>query len=113
MSTAEKEKFDLNDDFMVQINERFDRLEHAQLFQKAVLTFDEASRYSGIKKSYLYKLTASGEIPHYKPNGKLIFIDRIEFEAWLRRNRIKTVSELEDKAASIVTLNKKGPGKGQ
>lgn len=31
---------------------------------KAVLTSDEAAQYMGISKSYLYKLTMRGEIPH-------------------------------------------------
>ena len=27
-------------------------------------------------RSYLYKLTASGNIPHSKPNGKMIFFEK-------------------------------------
>lgn len=34
---------------------------------KAVLTSTEAAAYMGVSKSYLYKLTMKGEIPHYKP----------------------------------------------
>ena len=37
---------------------------------KEVLTSDEAARYLGISKSYLYKLTMQQKIPHYKPMGK-------------------------------------------
>ena len=32
---------------------------------KEVLTSDEAARYMGISKSYLYKLTMRQQIPHY------------------------------------------------
>jgi excisionase family DNA binding protein len=105
-----KAEIQTKNSFWAKIDERFDRLEQSQLYQKAVLTFDEASRYSGIKKSYLYKLTSRGELPHYKPNGKMIFIDRIELETWLLRNRIKPVDELEKEAATYVTLNRKGSG---
>ena len=31
---------------------------------KEVLTSDECAKYMGISKSYLYKLTMRGEIPH-------------------------------------------------
>ena len=35
-------------------------------------------------KQRLYKLSASGAIPHYKQEGRLLF-NRGELEAWLRR----------------------------
>jgi excisionase family DNA binding protein len=55
---------------------------------KEVLTSDEAARYMGISKSYLYKLTMTGEIPHYKPTGKLCYFNRAELEQWLLKHRI-------------------------
>ena len=48
--------------------------------KKDVLTSDEAARYMGISKSYLYKLTMRGEIPHYKPMGKMCYFNRTELE---------------------------------
>jgi len=36
---------------------------------KEVLTSEEAAKYMGISKSYLYKLTMRQQIPHYKPMG--------------------------------------------
>ena len=36
---------------------------------KEVLTSDEAAKYMGVSKSYLYKLTMRQQIPHYKPSG--------------------------------------------
>jgi len=47
---------------------------------KEVLTSDEAARYMGISKSYLYKLTMRGEIPHFKPMGKMCYFNRVELE---------------------------------
>ena len=69
------------------ILERLDRLEKLLAGHKEVLTFDEACDYTGISRSYLYKLTASGKIPHSKPNGKMIFFDKDEIVRWLLQNK--------------------------
>ena len=58
------------------ILERLDRLEKLLVGHKEVLTFDEACDYTGISRSYLYKLTASGKIPHSKPTEKCSFSRR-------------------------------------
>lgn len=73
---------------------------------KAVLTATETARYLGISKSYLYKLTMRGAIPHYKPMGKMCYFDRAEVEAWLHTNRAATATEIADRA------NKMTMGKG-
>lgn len=65
---------------------------------KEVLTSDEAARYMGISRSYLYKLTMRKEIPHYKPMGKVVYFNRAELEQWLQSNRVSTTSEVEQKA---------------
>ena len=65
---------------------------------KEVLTSDEAAKYMGISKSYLYKLTMKQQIPHYKPMGKMCYFNRLELEGWLQGNRIATDSELNQQA---------------
>jgi len=65
---------------------------------KEVLTSDEAAKYMGISKSYLYKLTMKGEIPHYKPMGKMCYFNRAELEQWLQFNRVSTSTEISDRA---------------
>lgn len=65
---------------------------------KEVLTSDEAARYMGVSKSYLYKLTMRREIPHYKPRGKMCYFNRHELEAWLQSNRVSTEEELDRRA---------------
>ncbi len=65
---------------------------------KEVLTSDEAAQYMGISKSYLYKLTMRGEIPHYKPMGKMCYFNRAELEEWLQSNRVATATEIADRA---------------
>jgi excisionase family DNA binding protein len=65
---------------------------------KEVLTSDEVARYMGISKSYLYKLTMRGDIPHYKPMGKICYFNRQEVEQWLQRNKVATNEEIEKQA---------------
>lgn len=65
---------------------------------KEVLTSDEAARYMGISKSYLYKLTMRQQIPHYKPMGKMCYFNRLELEKWLQGNRVATDGELSQQA---------------
>jgi excisionase family DNA binding protein len=70
------------------ILERLDRLERLMTAHKEVLTFEETCDYTGISRSYLYKLTSSGNIPHSKPNGKLIFFEKKKLNDWLLQNSI-------------------------
>ncbi|MDL2224442.1 helix-turn-helix domain-containing protein [Bacteroidales bacterium OttesenSCG-928-M06] len=65
---------------------------------KEVLTTDEAAKYMGISRSYLYKLTSRKEIPHYKPMGKVCYFNRSELECWLQCNRVATATEINDRA---------------
>ena len=69
---------------------------------KEVLTSDEAAKYMGVSKSYLYKLTMTKQIPHYKPTGKICYFNRKELEQWLQLNRIATDEELSLKAQSYI-----------
>ncbi len=78
------------------ILERLDRLEKLLIANKKVLTFEETCDYTGISRSYLYKLTASGNIPHSKPNGKLIFFERKKIVRWLLQNERKSILEIRD-----------------
>lgn len=67
---------------------------------KEVLTSDEAAKYMGVSKSYLYKLTMRQQIPHFKPMGKMCYFNRQELEQWLQSNRVATVTEIEQRAQS-------------
>jgi excisionase family DNA binding protein len=68
---------------------------------KEVLTSDEAAKYMGVSKSYLYKLTMQQKIPHYKPMGKMCYFNRLELEEWLQANRVATTDELSRMAQKI------------
>lgn len=89
------------------ILERLDRIERLLSFSKEVLTFDETCDYTGISRSYLYKLTANRQIPHSKPNGKMIFFERSKLNAWLGQNPRKSISEIEKEALEYTTRTKK------
>ena len=56
---------------------------------KEVLTSDEAARYLGISKSYLYKLTMNRQIPHYKPTGKMCYFNRVKLEKWAQKYKVE------------------------
>lgn len=65
---------------------------------KEVLTSNEAAKYMGVSKSYLYKLTMRQQIPHYKPMGKMVYFNRLELEQWLQNNRVSTANEISQQA---------------
>lgn len=88
---------------LLSIEERLQNIETLLLSQKTVMSFDEMAVYSGLSKSYLYKLTCTGGVPCYKPNGKNIYFDRKEVDQWLLRNRKATNEELDSQASTYLT----------
>ncbi len=74
---------------------------------KEVLTSDEAAKYMGISKSYLYKLTMRQQIPHYKPLGKMCYFNRAELEQWLQSNRVATNEDISQQAQAYC-MKKRG-----
>ena len=73
---------------------------------KEVLTAEEVSLYTGLSKSYIYKLTMNRQIPHYKPTGKVVFFNRREIEEWLQSNKVKTEAELNEEANNYFRKNR-------
>jgi excisionase family DNA binding protein len=88
------------------INEQLELIVSLLLSQKSVLNFDEVALYTGLSKSYLYKLSSQGGIPCYKPHGKHIYFNKLEIDNWLLQNRKATNTELDNQASTFVTLNK-------
>ena len=56
--------------------DRLEVLTNALLTNKQTLNINEAAAFAGLAVSYLYKLTSTQEIPHYKPRGKIIYFDK-------------------------------------
>ena len=88
------------------IEERIEELESLVYATKNVLSFDEASKYLNLSKSYLYKLTSAQQIPHYKPQGKMIYFEKDALEAWLRQNPVKTQTQIAQEASHYVLTHK-------
>lgn len=84
---------------------RVEELERKMFLNKNILSFDEASEFLNLSKSYLYKLTSANLISHYKPQGKMLYFEKTELEAWLRQNPVKTQSQIEQDVQKYV-LNK-------
>ena len=83
---------------------RLNNIEELLLTQKTVLKLDEVILLTGLSKSYLYKLTSTGGIPCYKPQGKHIFFKKTEVEDWLLQNRKTTTVEIDEMANNHIIL---------
>ncbi|WP_158837795.1 helix-turn-helix domain-containing protein [Polaribacter sp. L3A8] len=92
---------------IIELNQRFDKLEKLLLSNKTVLTFEEGCEYTSIKPSYMYKLTSTKSIPHSKPNGKVIFFNKEKLESWMLQNEIKSKQDIESEALSYTLKNRK------
>jgi len=76
--------------------------QYSLLAAKTVLTLNDVALLTGLSKSHLYKMTCQKQIPYYRPNGKQIYFDRGEVEAWMKQNRVSTTQEAEQTAARYV-----------
>ena len=83
---------------------QLNNIEELLLTQKTVLKLDEVVLLTGLSKSYLYKLTSTGGIPCYNPQGKHIFFKKTEVEDWLLQNRKTTTVEIDEMANNHIIL---------
>lgn len=86
------------DEKVEQLQKRVTDLENVLNAAKDVMNLEEAALFTGMSKSSLYKLTHRQVIPHYKPNGKLIYFEKTELLNWMRQNRISSSTEIGEKA---------------
>ncbi len=68
------------------------------LLKKEVLNFNETALYLEVSHSHLYKLTSTGAIPAYKPNGKKLYFNRKELDVWLLSNKQVSTDEIGQQA---------------
>ena len=96
-----------------ELEARLRGIETLLLSQKIVLNFDETASYTGLSKSYLYKLTSKASIPHFKPQGKHLYFNKAEVDQWLQRNHTEPINEadIEEQAATYIALHKMGGAK--
>lgn len=74
-------------------------IEEKLYFLKPILTLEEACKYTGLSKSYMYQHTSAGNIPFYKPEGRKIYFKTEELKEWMLRNRSASNDEIKSKAA--------------
>lgn len=91
----------------LKILEQLDRIENLLRASKTIMSLEEASEYTGISRSYLYKLTAKGEIPFSKPRGKMIYFSKEKLDEWLLSNTRKSGREIKAEALDYTFRNKK------
>lgn len=93
------------DELIIRLDKIEKLLAAQSLVLKDVFNFDEGCEYLDLSPSHMYKMTSTGAIPHYKPNGKKIYFKRLELDQWLLRNRVTSTAEIEVKAASFQIKN--------
>ena len=89
------------------LEKRLIAIEQQMLMNKNILSFEEASIFLNLSKSYLYKLTSGGLIPHYKPQGKMLYFEKEQLEDWLRQNPVKTQMQIAEEAQHYILNHKK------
>lgn len=82
-------------------------LQEQNLLKKDVLNLNEACRYLDMSASNLYKLTSQKLIPHFCPQGKKLFFNRLKLNEWLQRNSQTSHDEIETKAANYLLTNRR------
>ena len=91
---------------MDEVLKRLETLERLIVSQsvnsKEVLNLQETCQFLELSSSHLYKLTSTGAIPFYKPNGKKLYFKRTELESWLLRNRSCSNDEIEKQATDYI-----------
>ena len=90
------------------LSEIVNKLDEQNLLQKTVLNFNEACSYLDVSQSHLYKLTSTRQIPHFCPQGKKLYFNRTELDAWLQRNRQSTNEEIEQEVNAKLIKSRRG-----
>ena len=76
-----------------ELQKRMEAVEDILDNAKEVLTVEEASRFMDIARSSLYKMTSDRSIPFYRPNGKIIYFEKADILAWIRKNRVVAIKK--------------------
>lgn len=92
------------EEIVLQKLEEIERL--SLIAAKKVLTIDEVAKLTGLSVAYLYKLTSQKRIPHYKPNSKLLYFNRLEIEEWMMQGKVLTDDEVERIAQTYATTGR-------
>lgn len=96
------------------IEQRLERIEQLTLLSaKDALTMDDAAAYTGLSKSYLYRLVCKKQIPYYKSTGrKQTYFAKSDLCDWLLKHRVSTTEEAQQKAVAYCVNNPRNGKKG-
>ena len=96
------------------IEQRLERIEQLTLLSaKDALTMDDAAAYTGLSKSYLYRLVCKKRIPYYKSaGGKQTYFKKSELCDWLLKHRVSTTEEVEQQAVAYCISKPRNGKKG-
>ena len=89
------------------LNQIEQKLNEQNLLKKEVLNFSEACQYLDISESHLYKLTSRKQVPHFCPQGKKLYFNRLELDRWLQTNRKNTAEEVDREATDYILNNRR------
>lgn len=92
---------EMDEQVLTEIRELKKLIFEQNMLQKEVLNFNEAAVYLEVSHSHLYKLTSTGTIPAYKPNGKKLYFNREELNRWLLSNRQSSISDIEEEVSQF------------
>ncbi|MBR3434581.1 MAG: helix-turn-helix domain-containing protein [Bacteroidales bacterium] len=96
------------------IEQKLERIEQLTLLAaKDALTMDDAAAYTGLSKSYLYRLVCEKKIPYYKSaGGKQTYFKKSELCDWLLKHRVSTTEEAQESAAAYCVSKPRNGKKG-
>lgn len=70
------------------------KLDESNRRHKQILNVDDLASYTGLSKSYIYRLCSKREIPHYKLKGRSVFFKRCEIDKFLLSSPVATIDQL-------------------
>lgn len=80
------------------LQHKLEGMENILFAAKEVLSLEEAAIFMNVTKSNLYRMTHEQTIPFYKPGGKMCYFEKSELLAWMRKNRVSSMEEIEKEA---------------
>lgn len=69
--------------------------------QKNILNFTEAAAYLGLSASHTYRLTSEHKLSFFKPEGKKIYFQKKDLDAFILRNKQESVEEIEEGVSNL------------
>jgi excisionase family DNA binding protein len=80
-----------------------DKLDESTRRHKQILNVDDLAAYTGLSRSYIYRLCSKREIPHYKIKGRSVFFKRSEIDKFLLSNPVATLDQLKQQYTGKIT----------